>query len=567
MPQQRIESSRLAPPRVMLFDWHGTLVDTLDAMYRTMEEMLPQLEELDLIRHLVPEDQCRSADDIKLVRYIRIFRKLHPKILAERRVSRTEIFNAIFASNTEAKRIAHQAYNRCYRKHYGEVKPFQGGLYEYLGTLRRLGIKLAIATNRSREFLDHELDLVEQGRWKALFDTTVCADDVTEYKPAPDVIHQTLLNLNEPCSASVWYVGDSHTDMLTAYNAGITPVFYNGAHWEERWIDRIIANKEQNPEAPALVVDSFEQLLNALQEMQESGQATFLIRLKDHRPPAWPPREPPPPRIEPNWHPNAFRLTPPTLVLFDWHATLVDTLDAMYHAVDDMLPELEPLGLIDRLIQPEQSKSPEDARLVEHVRHYQQLHPKVKADRKISRTDIFEVLFGDDQLAKKIAHKAFNRHYRSHYGTVLPFEPQVRQMLEGLRKLNLQVGVITNRDREFFVHELAAVEGSGWSHLFDTDICGDDTPQRKPHPDQIYLACQRLEHAVNSAVWYVGDSTTDTIASKMAGVTSVFFNGAQWDLTWLEKIFPGNTRYPHKPDVVVNDFSEFWALVLACYQS
>ncbi|WP_020407352.1 HAD family hydrolase [Hahella ganghwensis] len=567
MSEPSIHQLSLPSPRVMLFDWHGTLVDTLDAMYKTMEEMLPQLEELDLVGELIPEEFCKSPDDIKLVRYIRIFRKLHPKILAERRVSRTEIFNAVFGNNTEAKRRAHNAYNQCYRRHYGDVKPFQEGIYEYLSTLHQMGIKLAIATNRSREFLDHELSLVEGGRWKPLFDTSVCADDVTEYKPAPDVIHQALSNLGEPISPHVWYVGDSHTDMQTAYIAGITPVFYNGAHWEERWIDRIIDNIEQNPEAPRLVIDSFEQLMDALEFLQEQKLASFDIRLHDHRPPAWPPRPPPPPRIEPDWHPNAYRLTPPSLVLFDWHATLVDTLDAMYHAVDDMLPLLEELKLIDRLIKPEQSKTPEDAKLVEHVRHYQQLHPKVKADRKISRTDIFEVLFGEDQEAKLIAHQAFNQHYRNHYGTVLPFEPQVQMMLEGLRSIHLKVGVITNRDREFFVHELAAVEGNGWAHLFDVEVCGDDAPRRKPHPDQIYLAAKKLECKLDKSIWYVGESTTDTISANIAGITSVFFNGAQWDLNWLQKIFPGSERFPHKPDVVVNDFSEFWALILACYRA
>lgn len=66
------------------------------------------------------------------------------------------------------------------------------------------------------------------------------------------------------------------------------------------------------------------------------------------------------------------------------------------------------------------------------------------------------------------------------------------------------------------------------------------------------------------SVWYVGDSTTDTVAAKNAGITSVFFNGAQWDQVWLNTIFPGTERHPHKPDVVVNDFSEFWAMTLAC---
>ena len=252
------------------------------------------------------------------------------------------------------------------------------------------------------------------------------------------------------------------------------------------------------------------------------------------------------------------------MILFDWHATLVDTLDAMYYAVDDMLPDFHGLGLMELMVTPQDSKTPDDARLVAYVREYAQLHPKIKADRKISRTDIFEVLFGDNEDAKKIAHRAFNHHYRTHYGTVAAFEPGVRAVLEGLRNLEISVGVITNRDREFFEHELAAVEGTGWTHLFDADVCGDDTPLRKPHPDQLLLAAEKLGHSSDPSVWYVGDSTTDMIAAKRAGMTGVFFNGAQWDLPWLHNIFPGTRRHPEKPDVVVNDFSEFWALVLAC---
>lgn len=557
----------LAHPKIILFDWHGTLVDTLDAMYSAMEEMLPQLEELQLISRLTAEDQCKNEEDIKLVRYIRIFRRLHPQILAERRISRTEIFNAIFTTDLEAQHVAHQAYNRCYRSHYGEVKPYQQGIFEYLHSIKRLGIKLGIATNRNREFLDHELSIVDGGRWLPLFDVTICADDVTHYKPAPDVILQASASANETCNQNVWYVGDSHTDMITALNAGVTRVFFNGAHWEERWIDRIIEQKEINPESPHLVVDSFEQLIEALNNIQlnqlTKGCPIFDELVSTARPKSYPPREPPPKRIEADWHPAMASLTPPKIILFDWHATLVDTLDAMYHAVDDMIPEFEKLGLTDCLIPENQSKSPEDAKLVHHVRHYKALHPKVKIDRKISRTDIFEVLFGDNQDAKQIAHKNFTHHYRNHFGTVLPFEPNVKNMLIGLRSIGLTIGIITNRDREFYNEEVQRVDKTGWAGLFDVDICGDDTQKRKPFPDQVYKACEKLGCPVNKAVWYVGDSTTDMIAATSAGVSSVFFNGAQWDQHWLEKIFPGNERFPVKPEVVVNDFSEFWALVLA----
>lgn len=557
-------SQALTAPRVMLFDWHGTLVDTHDAMFSAMEDMLPDLEALGLVDSLLPEDQCKTLEDAKLVRYIRIFRRLHPRILAERRVSRSDIFNAIFGDNRDAKAVAHKAYNACYRKYFGQVKPLQDGIYHYLSTLKTLGIRLGIATNRNREFLDKELATVDGGRWESLFDTSICAGDVTEYKPDPEILLLSLTALAEPSGAQVWYIGDSYVDMLTGRNAGVSRLFYNGGQWQADWLAEMFAADPRC--APHAVLHSFEQLMDLLQEVQARQPGAFPLPVSEVRPPAFPPPAPPAVRIEPDWHPAVARLQRPRVILFDWHATLVDTLDAMYHAVDDMLPEFHQLGLMDRLIAPEKSRSPEDARLLEYVRAYAQLHPKVKADRKISRTDIFEVLFGEDQAAKQEAHKVFNHHYRKHYGTVAPFEPRVMELLIALRALPLTVGVITNRDREFFEHELAAVDGTGWTTLFDTAVCGDDTARRKPHPDQLLLAAAQLRVKPGPDVWYVGDSTTDIIAAKRAGMTAVFFNGALWDLPWLQRIFPGSEPHPHKPDVVVNDFSEFWALVLTCLQ-
>ena len=106
-------------------------------------------------------------------------------------------------------------------------------------------------------------------------------------------------------------------------------------------------------------------------------------------------------------------LESPTVILFDWHATLVDTLDAVYHAIDDMLANIVDLGLIERLTPPGMSKNGDDAKLVAYVREHQRLHPKLEAEKKISRTDIFEVLFGRDEQAKHCAHEEFDRHYRA----------------------------------------------------------------------------------------------------------------------------------------------------------
>ena len=415
----------LLAPRCILFDWHGTLVDTLDAMYAAMDEVLPQFEELGLVERLLEEADCLNADDVKLVRYIRIYRRLHPKILAERRISRTDIFNAIFGDDTEAKNIAHHAYNQAYRKHYGKVHAFQQGIPEYLAVIKSLGIEIGVATNRIRDFFDLELQLVDDGEWLAHITTSACSDDVTHYKPSPEVINAALSRINLQADRHCWYVGDSYQDMVTAKNAGVTAIFYNGGSWDQAYLDNLfqLGERQHHAVQPDAIIHSFEQLMALLLTVQTANPEAFRCSLADNWPASYPAPQPPPARIEPDWHPATASLSAPTLILFDWHATLVDTLDAMYHAVDEMLPELRHCGLLDRMADPVLSRSDEDARLIEYVQSHSQLHPKIKADRKISRTDIFEVLFADDQGAKQIAHKMFNHYYRKHQG------PELRKII------------------------------------------------------------------------------------------------------------------------------------------
>jgi len=257
-------------------------------------------------------------------------------------------------------------------------------------------------------------------------------------------------------------------------------------------------------------------------------------------------------------------LVKPRVVLFDWHATLVDTLESMYHAVDDVLELFPQLGLLNQMVPPDESKTPEDARLVAYVREHRALHPRIKAERRISRTDIFEVLFGYNEAAKHVAHAAFNDAYRRHYGEVRPFEGGELELLHEMRELDIRLGILTNRDREFFEHEFETVENGAWKGLFETTVCGCDTGERKPHPAPILKALENLGEAPGMQCWYVGDSTTDVMAAKRAGITAVFFNGAGWEHDWIDKIFPGSEAHPHQPDAIVDSFAEFRWLVEEC---
>ena len=251
----------------------------------------------------------------------------------------------------------------------------------------------------------------------------------------------------------------------------------------------------------------------------------------------------------------------PRVLLFDWHATLADTMDAMYYAVDDVIPILLEMGLEKHLVKPEDSKTVEDAKLVKYIRDNAQLHPKIKTERKISRTDIFEVLFGSDGDAKATAHRVFDQCYASHYGNVKPFEPGLRQELEKMRDMNMRLGVISNRKREYMQHELSVIEPAGWHHLFDTMACGDDVEHRKPYPDLILKALENMSVEPDHSTWYIGDSTTDIVAAASAEVTPIFYNGAGWEQDWIDHIFPGTVRHPHRPEAVVNTFAELTELV------
>jgi phosphoglycolate phosphatase len=254
-------------------------------------------------------------------------------------------------------------------------------------------------------------------------------------------------------------------------------------------------------------------------------------------------------------------LTEPRVLLFDWHATLVDTMDAMYYALDEVLPKLVQLKLIDRLVPEGKSKTVEDEKLVRYVREHNKLHPKIKAQRAISRTDIFEVLFGRDDEAKKIAHREFDKQYARYFGPVRPLEADARNQMNALKAMGIRLGVLTNRKRRFLAHEIYTVDSTGWHELFETMVCGDDVAHHKPHPDLILKALLNMDLPVDTRCWYVGDSTTDVVAAKRAGVTAVFYNGVGWDADWLRKIFPQTREHPHAPEVVINSLTQLVRLV------
>jgi phosphoglycolate phosphatase len=148
---------------------------------------------------------------------------------------------------------------------------------------------------------------------------------------------------------------------------------------------------------------------------------------------------------------------------------------------------------------------------------------------------------------------------------VHPFEGGELAMLRELHAYDVKLGILTNREREFFEHEFALVEDGAWLGLFDTTICGGDTFRRKPNPEPILKALAELKELPGLDCWYVGDSATDVAAARRAEATSIFFNGAGWDHEWLLKVFPGTAAHPYQPHVIVDSFAEFKQLFELCW--
>lgn len=99
---------------------------------------------------------------------------------------------------------------------FAEELLWQPGAQELIDAIRDAGLRTALVTNSPRSVVDVALDLLGDHR----FDTTICGDEVTRGKPAPDpyLAAMDLLGLTaEQCLA----VEDSPSGTAAAVAAGI----------------------------------------------------------------------------------------------------------------------------------------------------------------------------------------------------------------------------------------------------------------------------------------------------------------------------------------------------------
>jgi len=92
-----------------------------------------------------------------------------------------------------------------------------------------------------------------------------------------------------------------------------------------------------------------------------------------------------------------------------------------------------------------------------------------------------------------------------------------REALRRLDEAGITQGVVTSGDRARVSRELSALDVERY---FRTVVFGGDARRRKPHPEALLLALERLAVAPAEAA-YVGDSPEDVEMARAAGVRAV----------------------------------------------
>ena len=126
--------------------------------------------------------------------------------------------------------------------------------------------------------------------------------------------------------------------------------------------------------------------------------------------------------------------------------------------------------------------------------------------------------------------------------------PGVLEGLQALRARGLRMACITNKPAEFAVPLLEKI---GIAEFFETVIGGECTPNKKPAPDALLLAAQRLGVDIGRALM-VGDSMNAVGAARNAGcpVVAVPYGYNH-----------GHDIHDARPDAVIDSIADLWALL------
>lgn len=188
--------------KYIVFDFDGTLVDTNHLIEKTIKATSKEV-----LKKEVDKDVIAS---------------IWGKVLSEQMAG-------LDGSKVEALTDFYRAYYTQHREAHTHV--FEG-VMAMLESLKTMGCKMGIVTNKGRSGLDHGMDKFSM---RPYFDIALSKTDVVMKKPHPEGLYKVMDHFD--CQPQeVLFVGDSVHDLVCGNNAGVDTVL---VQWTVMDIDRL----------------------------------------------------------------------------------------------------------------------------------------------------------------------------------------------------------------------------------------------------------------------------------------------------------------------------------------
>lgn len=186
------------------------------------------------------------------------------------------------------------------------------------------------------------------------------------------------------------------------------------------------------------------------------------------------------------------RTTPLQAVLFDLDGTLLDTGPEFYRIATRMLRQRGGAVL-----------------------DYPTFREWVSDGARGMVAKAFDVVESDPQF------EALRREFLAHYGEGLATATElfagIDDVLDFIESHGIAWGIVTNKPAAFAQPLIEKLNLAGRCAVL---VCPDHVRERKPDPEALYLACDKLGCSVDAAI-YLGDHRRDIDCARNAGMASV----------------------------------------------
>ena len=180
-------------------------------------------------------------------------------------------------------------------------------------------------------------------------------------------------------------------------------------------------------------------------------------------------------------------------VLFDLDGTLIDTAPDFIQVVNKLLEE--------------QERTPIDSTLISQT----------VSDGARALVKLAFAIEEDAEEFPKLNQRLLDLYKEQIKATEAFLYPSLDSLLQKLEQARIPWGIVTNKPE---LYTVALLNELALSERCSVLVCPDHVKNRKPHPEPILLACEKLHCDIEKTV-YIGDHQRDIQAAKNADVIAI----------------------------------------------